>query len=187
MSVRPIIRNARRKNSRILPNIPNEYSLSGGDSLYWKQDRRRERGAMGMQHLFDLVVRSTDIDVIGHVNNAKYLEYMEWARFDWMCRQGFTLEELKRRQIMPVVVSIQINYRKELRMLEQVQVRTSVVKIGEKSFVVRHELYNQRDERAADADVTMVMIDAVQRRSVPLPDDLARALADALPSGQASG
>jgi thioesterase-3 len=141
---------------------------------------------MGMQHLFDLVVRSTDIDVIGHVNNAKYLEYMEWARFDWMFQQGFTLEELKRRQIMPVVVSIQINYRKELRMLEQVQVRTSVVKIGEKSFVIRQELYNQQDERAADADVTMVMIDTVARRSVPLPDDLARALAEAMPSGQTS-
>jgi thioesterase III len=141
---------------------------------------------MEMQHLFDLVVRSTDIDAIGHVNNAKYLEYMEWARFDWMCQKGFTLEELKRRQIMPVVVNIHINYRKELRMLEQVQVRTSVVKIGEKSFVVRHELYNQQEERVADADVTMVMIDAKQRRSVPLPDDLARALAEALPSGQAS-
>ncbi|TGU69096.1 acyl-CoA thioesterase, partial [Mesorhizobium sp. M00.F.Ca.ET.186.01.1.1] len=33
-----------------------------------------------MAHRFAFTVQSTDIDVIGHVNNAKYLEYMEWAR-----------------------------------------------------------------------------------------------------------
>lgn len=129
-----------------------------------------------MEHRFDLIVRSTDIDVIGHVNNAKYLEYMEWARFDWIWKQGFTLEELKRRGFMPVVVNISINYRKELRMLEEVQVRTTVVKMGTKSFVIRHELYNQQDELVADGDVTMVMIDAKTRRSIALPEELTASL-----------
>ena len=48
-----------------------------------------------MAHRYHLTVRSTDIDVIGHVNNAKYLEYMEWARFEWIWEQGFTLDELR--------------------------------------------------------------------------------------------
>lgn len=135
---------------------------------------------MSMQeHLFDLVVRSTDIDFIGHVNNAKYLEYMEWARFDWIFQRGFTLDELQRRGLMPVVVNININYRRELRMLEQVQVRTRVLGIGEKSYVIRHELYKEKGELAADADVTMVMIDAKTRRSVALPEDWLGELAKA--------
>lgn len=129
-----------------------------------------------MSHRFDFTVRSTDIDVIGHVNNAKYLEYMEWARFDWIWQQGFTLDELKRRSVMPVVVNININYRKELKMLEKVQVRTSAIKVGEKSFVIRHELYNQKEELVADGDVTMVMIDANTRRSTALPAELREAL-----------
>jgi len=127
-------------------------------------------------HVFDLVVRSTDVDFIGHVNNAKYLEYFEWARFDWICQVGFTLDELQRRQLMPVVVNININYRKELRMLEQVQIRSFAVRAGEKSFVVRQELYNYKGELACDADFTMVMIDARERRAVPLPSDLAAKL-----------
>jgi thioesterase-3 len=133
-----------------------------------------------MQHLFDITVRSTDVDFIGHVNNAKYLEYMEWARFDWLCRLGFTLEELQRRSIMPVVVNININYRKELRMLEQVQVRSSAVRLGEKSFVIRQELFNQKGELACDADVTMVMIDAKSRRAAALPHDFVDAFSAAL-------
>lgn len=125
-----------------------------------------------MEHRFLLTVRSTDVDVIGHVNNAKYLEYMEWARFDWLLQQGLTLEELRRRGFMPVVAHISINYRKELHMLEEVQIRTTVIKKGTKSFVIRHELYNQHEELAADGDVTMVMIDAKTRRSIALPEEL---------------
>ncbi|KMZ42698.1 MULTISPECIES: thioesterase family protein [Bacillales] len=129
-----------------------------------------------MAHRYHLTVRSTDIDVIGHVNNAKYLEYMEWARFEWIWEQGFTLDELRRRAIMPVVANININYRKELKMLEEVTAITTVVKVGEKSFVIRQELYNASDVLVADADVTMVMIDANTRQSVSLPVELKEAL-----------
>ena len=131
-----------------------------------------------MPHLFALTVRSTDLDSIGHVNNAKYLEYMEWARFDWICRKGFTLDELKRLGVAPVVVNITINYRKELRMLEEVQIKTSLIKVGTKSFVLRHEVFNQREELVADADVTMVMIDAKLRKSIPLPTEIVQAMND---------
>jgi thioesterase-3 len=135
---------------------------------------KEKTGGTGMQHLFDITVRSTDVDFIGHVNNAKYLEYMEWARFDWICQLGLTPEELQRRAIMPVVVNIVINYRKELRMLEQVQVRSTAVRMGEKSFVIRQELFNQKEELVCDADVTMVMMDAKTRRATVLPDEFVR-------------
>ncbi|NRR06041.1 acyl-CoA thioesterase [Brevibacillus sp. RS1.1] len=134
-----------------------------------------------MAHRYHLTVRSTDIDVIGHVNNAKYLEYMEWARFEWIWEQGFTLDELRRRAIMPVVANININYRKELKMREEVTAITTVVKVGEKSFVIRQELYNAADVLVADADVTMVMIDANTRQSVSLPVELKEALLVDLP------
>ncbi|CAI8991641.1 thioesterase III [Brevibacillus sp. IT-7CA2] len=136
-----------------------------------------------MAHRYHLTVRSTDIDVIGHVNNAKYLEYMEWARFEWIWEQGFTLDELRRRAIMPVVVNININYRKELKMREEVTAITTVVKVGEKSFVIRQELYNAADVLVADADVTMVMIDANTRHSISLPVELKETLLVELPKG----
>ena len=129
-----------------------------------------------MGHRYSLTVRSTDIDVIGHVNNAKYLEYMEWARFEWIWQKGYTLDELKRRAIMPVVVNININYRKELKMREEVVALTDVIKVGEKSFVIRQALYNAADVLVADADVTMVMIDANTRQSISLPAELKESL-----------
>lgn len=42
--------------------------------------------------------------------------------------------------------------------------------------MIRHELFNIHDELVADADVTMVMIDANTRRSILLPEELREAL-----------
>ena len=41
-----------------------------------------------MDASIELIVRSTEIDVNGHVNNAKYLEYLEWGREEWYEKAG---------------------------------------------------------------------------------------------------
>jgi thioesterase-3 len=122
-----------------------------------------------MAYVFQHTVRSTELDSLGHVNHAKYLEYMEWARFEWLCKAGYTWEELARRQILPVVVNANINYRRELRLMENITIVSTAGKIGNKSFVIRHELYKQNGVLACDADFTMVMMDAKARLAVELP------------------
>lgn len=136
------------------------------------------------EHVLYITVRSTEVDTIGHVNNAKYLEYMEWGRFDWIIQSGLTLEELKRREIMPVVVNINVNYRKEVRMGEVIKVVSKPLRLGSKSMVVRHELYNGKDQLVCDADVTMVMINTRERKSTDLPQEIIDAFASVIPSGK---
>jgi thioesterase III len=36
-----------------------------------------------MNTAIQIEVRPTELDSMGHVNNAKFLEYMEWSREDW--------------------------------------------------------------------------------------------------------
>lgn len=129
-----------------------------------------------MAYQFLHTVRSTELDSLGHVNNAKYLEYLEWARFEWMSQAGFTWEELNRRQLLPVVVNLNLNYRRELRLLEKILIVSKTKEIGQKSFVLRQEIYKENGELAADADITMVMMDAKERRAVALPEDLIKEL-----------
>jgi len=129
-----------------------------------------------MAYVFEHTVRSTELDSLGHVNNAKYLEYMEWARFEWISLAGFTWEELSRRQILPVVVNLNMNYRRELRLMERIKIVSTAGQIGKKSFVLHQEIYKENGELAADADFTMVMMDAKERRAVAVPEDLAAEL-----------
>lgn len=86
-----------------------------------------------MQREFELTVRSTDVDMIGHVNHAKYLEYLEWARFEWLDEIGLTMEEFHRRQLLPVVVHVSIDYIKELKFNERIRIVSDLLRIGGKA------------------------------------------------------
>ncbi|UFJ41225.1 acyl-CoA thioesterase [Brevibacillus humidisoli] len=139
-----------------------------------------------MEHVFETIVRSTEVDMIGHLNNAKYLEYMEWGRVDWMGQAGLSLQEIQGRGILPVVVNINVNYRKEVLLGERIKVVSRPLRCGGKSFVIRHELFNQAGVMVCDADATMVMIDAKTRRATVPPEEISRLYADQLSVNQPS-
>ncbi|QKG83531.1 acyl-CoA thioesterase [Kroppenstedtia pulmonis] len=127
-----------------------------------------------MKTSIQIEVRPTEIDVMGHVNNAKYLEYMEWSREDWYNRVELPFDVFTDMNIGTVTVNININYRKEARLGDILTVETYPVKKGRTSYVLRHVIENEQGEQVADADVVSVTIDLESRKSVPLPDSLAR-------------
>ncbi len=128
-----------------------------------------------MEHVMYTKVRSTDIDFVGHVNHVNYLVYMEWGRVELISMLGFPMTVMKARNVLPVAVSLQVNYRKELTFDEQVKIVSRLAEIGNKSYAVRHELYNESDDLVCDADVKMVMIDADRRRAIEVPEEIRRA------------
>lgn len=125
-----------------------------------------------MESSLDIVVRSTEIDEVGHVNNAKYLEYLEWGREDWYALTGFAAERLAEQNIATVVVNININYRREAKKGERLTIVTRPVRKGHTSFVVRQKIYNREGDCVVDADVTIVMFDLYERQSTPIPESL---------------
>jgi len=117
----------------------------------------------------EVVVRSTDIDMLGHVNNVRYLEYMEWGRVQWFrSRLGSAVEP----DFNIAVVSIHINYRREVKMEARLTVLTGLTRLGNSSMTFRHEIYNEEGQLVADADVVAVLFHTRRRKSVPIPDDL---------------
>lgn len=61
----------------------------------------------------DFRVWPTDLDMLGHMNNGKYLSIMDVARFDLIKRNG-TWDLFTRERWYPVVVAQTITYRKSL-------------------------------------------------------------------------
>lgn len=125
-----------------------------------------------MEATLEIVVRSTEIDVNGHVNNAKYLEYMEWGRETWYEQAGLTYDRFLEMGIQTVTVNININYRKECRQNDHLLIRTFSERVGRTSYALRQEIYNQDSELCADALVTCVTMDAETRTSREVPSDL---------------
>lgn len=128
-----------------------------------------------MKTSIQIEVRPTEIDVMGHVNNAKYLEYMEWSREDWYNKMDLPFDVFTKMGVGTVTVNININYRKEALLGQKLVISTEPVRKGRTSFVLKHEIHNEQGENVADAEVTSVTIDLKKRKSVPLPEPLAKA------------
>jgi thioesterase-3 len=121
-----------------------------------------------------ITVRSTDLDSFGHVNNARYLHYLEWKRLEVFEELGLGLEECRARGITPVVVSIAIRYRRELRYGDVVTVSAEPLSVRRQLGTLRQEVRRADGSLAAEAEVGFVFIDAAQRRTVPLPEEIRR-------------
>lgn len=125
-----------------------------------------------MEVHLELIVRSTEIDVNGHVNNAKYLEYLEWGREEWYEKNHLTYQSLLDLGIQTVTVNITIDYLKECTQGESLTVSTSPERAGNTSFVLLQKIQNAAGDLTAKAKVTLVTIDSHSRKATPLPQVL---------------
>jgi len=108
--------------------------------------RRRPRiGAWDVARTSFRVV-PTDLDLLGHVNNGKYLTLMDVARIDLLMRAG-VWDELRRRGWYPVVAGQTITYRRSLRLGQRFDVYSRAVGIDdrwvyvEQTFCVGRDVY----------------------------------------------
>lgn len=136
-----------------------------------------------MADTLEIVVRSTEIDVNGHVNNARYVEYLEWGREEWYDTNGFAYDHLQSLGAATVTVNLNLNYRREASQGDVLRIETRPHRIGRTSFAFRQEIVRSDGTIVADAVVTLVTIDPGTRKSRPLPETFA----DALRAGGAEG
>ncbi|NOX88919.1 MAG: acyl-CoA thioesterase [Calditrichaeota bacterium] len=108
----------------------------------------------------ELKVRSYECDMYGHVNNAVYLQYCEFARVEFLEQLGFTLVKLKQSGILLPIVRIEIDYRKPLYSNEIIEVTVKWVKRGRSSAVFEQKIIKKATRQvAALAMVTWVSTD----------------------------
>ena len=114
-------------------------------------------------------VRWRDMDAMGHVNNAKYISYLEEARVRWM--QGVPGVAMT-DAIAPVVAATNVNYRAPIVWPNDIVVELFVERLGTSSVTIGHRIVDQKDERVlySDGNVVVVWMDTRTGRSAPLPD-----------------
>ncbi|WP_126971289.1 thioesterase family protein [Xanthomonas sp. BRIP62411] len=114
-------------------------------------------------------VRWRDMDSMGHVNNAKYISYLEEARVRWMLGvQGVAMTD----RIAPVVAATNVNYKRPLVWPNDILVELFVERLGSSSITIGHRILDQKDEGVlySDGNVVVVWIDTQTGKSAPLPD-----------------
>ncbi len=125
-----------------------------------------------MSHLTEIKVRGYHLDLYRHVNNARYLEFLEEARWS-LLESRATLDYLQSNGYAFVVVNININYRRAASMEDILAIFTSVESIGNRSCRMRQQVtLKASDTVIADADVTFVIVDTRTEKAAPLEGEL---------------
>ena len=129
-----------------------------------------------MSHAIEIKVRGYHLDLFRHVNNARYLEFLEEARWNFLESKG-NLEFLEESGYAFAVVNININYRRAAYMGETLDITTSVKSIGNRSCVMRQLVTLKGSATVvADADVIFVIVDTRTEKSALLEGELRAAL-----------
>lgn len=120
-----------------------------------------------------LDVRFRDCDPMGHVNNAVYLTYLEQARFaHWRAVWGVDFEGLPEDAPGVILARVEIDYRRQAKYGDVLEVRISLERIGRTSFSYGYEVVDQDGAVVAEAKSVQVMYDYRAGRPVPLSDDM---------------
>jgi thioesterase-3 len=139
-----------------------------------------------LEDKINIKVRGYHIDFFGHVNNARYLEFLEEARWRFFEEQdgriGFT-----RLNLSFVVANINISYRYPAVMGDVLTIETRLKEIKRSSAVLNQAIrLAGQDRLVADADVTFVFLDPDSGSVLPISGE-ALALLRRLPGGDKAG
>ncbi len=126
----------------------------------------------GFRHSFPLQVRWSDMDSLGHVNNARFLTYSEDARFSYI--HGAGLRAVRPDRPGLIIAKIVIEFRQPLLISDDVIICTRCVRLGKSSLDMEHWVTRRKDgdlQIVAQATATIVIYDYDANKSTPIPDD----------------
>jgi thioesterase-3 len=127
-------------------------------------------------HRTQITVRGYHLDLYGHVNNARYLEFLEEARWG-MLDDRIDLARWQELGLAFTIVRIDISYRRAATLGDVLEVRSALAELGRKSATVHQEVYlNETETLVAEADVTFVIVETESEKALPLEGDIAKAL-----------
>jgi len=112
-----------------------------------------------------------DVDAFGHVNNAVYLTYFEWARAQlWFELNG--LEGLP-ADIGFIVARAEIDFIAQIGM-ERIEIRVRIGEMRNSSFDTHYEIRLAGGELAATGKVVVVIFDWNKQQKETISDELRR-------------
>jgi thioesterase-3 len=122
-----------------------------------------------------LPVRGYHLDGYNHVNNARYLEFLEEAR--WQHFDNISKEAYKTIPWAFVIVNININYKFSATFGDVLRIETNIDRIGGKSMTFAQEVFlDDNDTPVCDAKVTFVSLDNKTGKPLQIEDDLLKLL-----------
>jgi thioesterase-3 len=118
-----------------------------------------------------ILIGSSDIDQMNHLNNQKYITFLEKGRDELYERAGYSDAAMKELGLGRTVVQMNVSFQKEVYLGERLSINTYPISIGNSSFTLKQEVYNENSVLVASAKVTGVIFDLMKRKSISIPSE----------------
>lgn len=96
-------------------------------------------------HKYQVAIIEGHLDTFGHVNNARYLDLYEEARWDLISNNGYGLARIQELKQGPVVLELNLVFKREITNREVITIETEPVELD-------HPLVMQLKQRMIKAD-----------------------------------
>jgi len=124
-------------------------------------------------------VRYGDLDPQGHVNNSKYLTFFESGRINYFTHLGLFTPGQSFLDIHVIMAEARVTFHAAIEYGTPVKVGVRTSKMGNKSMTVDQNVVNaETGEVLASGYVILVAYDYYAKKSVPIPDDMRKIIAN---------
>ena len=112
-----------------------------------------------------------DMDLFGHVNNVAFFRYVQAARVHFWEAVGIGATP-SASGTGAILASTACQFMRPLGYPGQVQVQTHVAGVRTTSFELHHQLFDQSNQLAAQAQDAIVLFDYQTSQKIPMPHAL---------------
>lgn len=115
----------------------------------------------------------SQIDANGHMRHSAYADYAAQARSNLLNESGLSLSEFAKHKIGPILFKEQLNYYREIRLDEYIEVSVELSKLNTNNsrFSFRQYIYKENGDLAAEINVDGAWLDLSTRKLTNIPQD----------------
>ena len=125
-------------------------------------------------HEKTVTISEAHLDSFGHLNNARYLELFEQARWDLLSERGYGIDTIRKNQTGPVILGVTASFLKELGPRTVVVIRSELISYEKKIAKLRQQMVKTDGVVACEAIFTFGLFDLERRKLIdPTPQWLA--------------
>ena len=123
-------------------------------------------------------VRGFHEDRFGHVNNARYLEFLEEGRWDYLDERG-PEEGFQALGVFPIVAHLSISYRRPTSAGDRLIITTHVASTSSRKIIMHQTIHQEGTEKlCCEADISIVLVNAETGRPAVLSEEILEAWPD---------
>jgi acyl-CoA thioester hydrolase len=115
-------------------------------------------------------LRFADVDMGGHVHNAAYLHYFESARIQFFMSGLDPNWDWKKNGF--IVKKNTIEYHAPVYLTDQVRVEVNCTHIGDKSFTLSYDVFDQNNLKKTYGESIIVCLDYIQNKTISIPKEV---------------